>query len=138
MSTASDIEALADQLSACATALHGRILRALRPPSAPQAQIQALFGREVALRMCANGLYLDAARLAASGLDPARQQVLAVTARARDALAHIEHIKDLFDLSAELLTLGAALASGKPDHLLKPLENLKHQLDSFAAAPPQG
>ncbi|MYN44529.1 hypothetical protein GTP23_05495 [Pseudoduganella sp. FT93W] len=131
MSPASNIEAVASQLSDCAAALHRRILLAMRPPAAPQAEIQALFGREVALRMCANGLYLDAARLAASGLDPAQQQVLAVTARARATLEHIQHIKDVFDFSAELLALGAAIASGKPEHVLKPLENIKHQLDAL-------
>lgn len=136
MSNATDIEALASQLSECATALHRRILQAMRPPAAAQAQIQALFGREVALRMCANGLYLDAARLAASGLDPAQQQLLAVTARARVKLEQIQHIKDVFNFSAELLALGAAIASGKPEHLLKPLENLKHQLDAFDHATP--
>lgn len=136
MSNASDIEVVARQLSDCAAALHRRILQAMRPPAAAQAQIQALFEREVALRMCANGLYLDAARLAASGLDPARQQLLAVTARAGATLEHIQHIKDVFDFSAELLTLGAAIVSGKPEHLLKPLENLKHQLEALSSSPP--
>lgn len=136
MNTANDIETLAGQLSDCANALHRRILQAMRPPAAPQAQIQALFGREVALRSCANGLYLDAARLAASGLDPARQQVLDVTARAQITLERIQHIKDVFDFSAELLALGAAIASGKPEHLLRPLENLKHQLAALGHAPP--
>lgn len=136
MSQANEIETLARQLSDCAAALHRRILLAMRQPATAQAQIQALFGREVALRMCANGLYLDAARLAAGGLGPAQQQVLAVTARASVALEKIEQIKDVFDFSAELLALGAALASGKPEHLLKPLENLKHRLDDRHAAAP--
>jgi hypothetical protein len=48
MSPASNIETIASQLSDCAAALHRRILLAMRPPAAPQAEIQALFGREVA------------------------------------------------------------------------------------------
>ncbi len=136
MSHANDLETLARQLSDCAAALHRRILLAMRLPATPQAQIQALFGREVALRMCANGLYLDAARLAASGLGPAQQQVLEVTARASVELEKIQQIKEVFDFSAELLALGAALASGKPEHLLKPLEDLKHRLDKRHAAAP--
>jgi hypothetical protein len=71
--------------------------------------------------MCANGLYLDAARLAASGLDPAQQQVLAVTARACHAGAHPAY-QGRVRLQRRTAGAGCAIASGKPEHVLKPLE----------------
>ncbi|RFP15886.1 MULTISPECIES: hypothetical protein [unclassified Duganella] len=133
-----DIEALGDSLSASADALHAQLMRALRkraPGSAPvmtQGTAQALFENEVLLRQRANSLYLDSAKLAASGLGGAQQQLLEQTRRAQDTVARIDKVKDLVDLSAELLSLGAAVASGKPERIVTPLEKLKHHLDALA------
>ncbi|MYM23775.1 hypothetical protein GTP46_14065 [Duganella sp. FT135W] len=130
MTTATDIEALADQLSASANALHVQLMRAIRN-GAPREHTQALFEDEIGLRTQADSLYLDAAHLAAAGLAADQQTLLALTARATDAIARIDRFKDLADLAAELLTLAAALAAGKPDHVLAPLEQLKHHLDAL-------
>lgn len=132
------IETLADHLSASANALHARLLRALRQP-APDGKLpgisqgvaQALFENEVALRQRANSLYLEAGVLAASGLGPQQQQLLDLTEQAQHKIDKIERIKDLVDLAAELLTLGAAVASGKPDRVLQPLEKLKHHIEAL-------
>jgi hypothetical protein len=130
MSEITDIEALADRLSASANALHVQLMKAIRA-GAPREQTQTLFDNEIALRTQADSLYLDAAHLAASGLAASQQQLLAVTERAQAAIDKIDHLKDLLDLSAELLELGAAIATGKPDHVLAPLEKIKHHLDAL-------
>ncbi|EEF26975.1 conserved hypothetical protein [Ricinus communis] len=113
-------------------------MRALRQPSADgalpgitQAAAQALFDDEVALRQRANGLYLQTAVLAASGLGPQQQQLLDVTARAQHKIDRIDRLKDLVDLAGELLTVGAAVATGKPEQVLKPLEKLKQHIEAL-------
>ena len=130
-----DIEALADSLSASADALHTRLMRDIRqkPPGIAIAQTvaQALFENEVALRQRANGLYLDAAVLAAAGLGAQRQQVLELTARAQEKIDKIERIKDLVDIAADLLAVAAGVAGGKPEQVVKPLENLKHHIEAL-------
>ena len=132
-----DIEALADSLSACADVLHTRLMRAIRRqapdglPGMSEGAAQALFENEVALRQRANSLYLDAARLAASGLGGAQQQMLDLTARAQETIRKIDRLKDLIDLTAELLSLGAAVAAGKPEHIAAPLEKLKHHIEAL-------
>ncbi|USX25195.1 hypothetical protein NHH73_21670 [Oxalobacteraceae bacterium OTU3CINTB1] len=128
-----EIEALADGLSASADALHTRLMRELRqkPPGIAQATAQALFDNEVALRQHANSLYLEAAVLAASGLAGAQQQLLDVTARAQEKIRKIQHTKDLIALTGELLSLAAAIATGKPDKLAKPFETIKHHLEAM-------
>src|SRR5471032_361931 len=110
-----DIEALGDNLSASADALHAQLMRALRKrapggtaPGMTQGTAQALFENEVLLRQRANSLYLDSARLAASGLGGAQQRLLEQTRRAQDAVARIDQVKDLVDLSAELLSPAAS------------------------------
>ena len=130
-----DIEALADSLSASADALHTRLMRDIRqkPPTVAQTVAQALFENEVALRQRANSLYLEAAVLAASGLGGAQRQLLDVTARAQEKIRKIEHTKDLIQLTGELLSLAAAIATGKPDKLAKPFEAIKHHLEAMDA-----
>ncbi|MET0320212.1 MAG: hypothetical protein ABW069_05780 [Duganella sp.] len=138
MSDSAHIEALADSLSANADALHARLLRALRQrtpdagePLITQAAAQALFENEVMLRQRANGLYLDAAKLAATGLGGLQQQLLAITAQAEQKIARIERIKDLIALTGELLTLAAAVASGAPERLIAPYEKIKDHLQEL-------
>ncbi|MYM31734.1 hypothetical protein GTP58_25725 [Duganella sp. CY15W] len=127
MPQAHDIEALADSLSASANALHLQLMRAIRA-GAPREEAQALFANEIALRTQADSLYLDAAHLAAAGLDAGQLQLRDVTQRAQATIARIDKLKDLLDLSADLLSLGAAIATGKPDHILAPVEKLKQHL----------
>ena len=143
--TPADVEALADQLSACADELHKRLMRSIRshpPASAPpslglsQGAAQALFENEVALRQRANSLYLDAAAIAASGLDGAQQQLLDAAARAQEQVRKINRVKDLIDICAELLALGAAVAAGQPEHIASPLEKIRHHLDDLHAGVP--
>jgi hypothetical protein len=141
------IEALADSLSANADALHRRLLRAIRPrahdapappdpttppePALSQNAAQALFENEVILRQRANGLYLEAATLAATGLGGLQQQLLDVTAQAEQKIAELTRTKDLIALTGELLTLAAALASGQPERLIAPYEKIKDHLQAL-------
>lgn len=142
--TAHDLEALADRLSACADTLHRRLLRALQrsPGTAPpdaidQGTAQALFDHEVALRQRANGLYLEAAVLAARGLDGQQQTLLELATQAQDQISQINRLRDLISLLSDLLSLGAAIAAGKPEHLGPPVEKLRrHLADLHAGEPP--
>jgi len=151
-----DLEALADSLSGCADILHARLMRAIRRgPPAPaagatpatasggidqglsQGAAQALFENEMALRQRANGLYLEAAELAGLGLAGQQQILLDLAAQAQDRIRRINRLKDMVSLLADLLSLGAAVAAGKPEHLGPPLEKLRrHLADLQAGAPP--
>ncbi|MET0266568.1 MAG: hypothetical protein ABW202_13200 [Duganella sp.] len=136
-----DIEAIADGLSASADALHTRLVRLLRQrddergqPGAPlisQAAMQALFDNEIALRQRAGSLHLEAAVVATTGLGGAQQQLLDVVARARRTIDKVDRVKELIELTGELLALGAALASGKPERLATPYEKVKHHLEAL-------
>ena len=134
-SNQSDIEALADRLSAAARALHARLTEALRehPPAISQSAAQKLFDDEVALRQCVNTLNLNAALLAVGGLGVAQQQLLDVTTRAQEKIRRIEHTKHLIQLTGELLSLAAAVVTGKPEGLAEPFETIKHHLEAMDA-----
>ena len=132
------LEALADQLSASADALHRRLMRALRqpapdgaPPGISQAVAQSLFETEVRLRQRAVSLYLDAAVLAGGQLAQQQQQLTDLAARAAALIARVDRVKDLLDLGGELISAGAAVASGKPERILPALEKLKHHIEAL-------
>lgn len=132
------LEALADQLSACADALHRRLMRALRQPAPDgalpgisQALAQSLFETEVRLRQRAVSLYLDAAVLAGDQLAQQQQQLTDLAARAAALIARVDRVKDLLDLGGELISAGAAVASGKPERILPALEKLKHHIEAL-------
>ena len=91
----------------------------------------------MALRQRANGLYLDAAELAGAGLAGLQHELLELTAQAQDKIRKINRLKDMIDITADLLALGAAVAAGKPEHLAAPVEKIRrHLADLKAGAPP--
>ena len=96
-----------------------------------QGAAQALFENEVALRQRANGLYLDAAALAAGGLGGMQRQLLDLNAQARETIRKVDRLKDLIGITSELLALGAAVASGKPERIVTPYTQLKSLLDDL-------
>ncbi|AXA91622.1 hypothetical protein [Massilia sp. YMA4] len=150
-----DIEALADSLSASASALHERIMRAIRrngqqadrtDGDAPadvadgvdgggitHADAQALFEQEVALRQQANSLYVDAARLATAGLVVPQAQLLEVTARARETIRKLDRAKDIAGIVAALLGLTGAIVGAQAKEAAAALEDLRDNLDAYRA-----
>ncbi len=152
------IEALADSLSACADALHERTMRAIRqrahghgasasghePAHEPahdlahgitQDAAQALLDDEVRLRQYANRLYVQAAVLATEGLDSVCQELMDVTAMARERLRRVAKVQALAALAADLVALGAAVATGKPAQWPAALKQVR---DGFAAVHDEG
>ncbi len=151
-----DIEALADSLSACANELHQRIMRAIRrngqgrvggdedegaddgdeagdgaASGITQADAQALFDQEVALRQSANSLYVDSARLAVAGLAVPGQQLLSLAARARETIRRIDRAKEIAGIAGSLIGVAAAILSAHPQNLATALETLDEHLDAL-------
>lgn len=148
-----DIEALADSLSACANELHQRIMRAIRrngqgrvdgdeddgnvgtddgaANGITQADVQALFDQEVALRQSANSLYVDSARLAVAGLAIPGQQLLSLAARARETIRRIDRAKEIAGIAGSLIGVAAAILSAHPQNLATALETLDEHLDAL-------
>jgi hypothetical protein len=138
-----DLETLADSLSASADELHQRIMRGIRLQQRLEGNgkgglshgaAQALFENEVALRQQANSLYVDAASHSLEGMGVSQQELLRLAAEARQAIRHIERVKELAGISADLLAVAAAIAAARPEHLAAPLESLKQTLAARQAA----
>jgi hypothetical protein len=138
LSTPAQVEALADQLSASADALHMRLraeaglIGALPGRSAARARRQAAADRlqdaEQALRQHANSLYADAATLIVSGLGKPQQHVIALTQAAAEHIRKIALLADATGLVAGLLVLAGGVASAQPAAVLAALETIRTQL----------
>lgn len=147
LSTATQVEALADQLSTCADELHTRLKReaanmAGMPSDAPgdnaawarrHAALEALFDDEQVLRQRANGLYADAATAVVRNLGKPQQHLIALTHAAAGQIRNIGLIGDAVGLVAGLLALAGAVASTQPTPILKALETVRVQLKAVKA-----
>jgi hypothetical protein len=147
LSTAKQVEELADQLSACADSIHERVMRDIHRsqeqhhgevPEAEQAAAQALLDAEIELRQRADRLYADAAACIVTSLGQPQQHLIALTADAARKIKTITRIGDGISLVARLLGLAAAAATGQGLPVLAALGLLQTQLGAMAAheAPP--
>jgi hypothetical protein len=147
LSTARQVEELADRLSACADSIHERVMRDIRRaqeqhhgevPESEQSVARALLDAEIELRQRANRLYADAAACVVAPLGQSQQHLVALTADAADKIKKITRIGDGITLVARLLGLAAAAATGQVLPILAAVEQLKTQLDVVAVheAPP--
>ncbi|MDC8760099.1 hypothetical protein [Janthinobacterium fluminis] len=140
LADASQVEQLADSLSAAADALHARVMLATRQRplggKAPaglemalsQAEAQSMFDAEVSLRQRANELYLDAGGYALRGLGASQRSVIELTEAARQKIAKIGKLKDLLALGADLLALAGAVVAGKADGVVDALEQMRSHI----------
>jgi hypothetical protein len=142
LSTAAQVEALADQLSICADGIHERVLRDIRRyrggtvPDAEQASARALLDAEIELRQRANRLYNDAAACIVSSLGQPQQHLMQLTADAADKIARITRIGDGITLVARLLGLAAAAGTGQAMTILAAINGLQAQLAVVALHTP--
>jgi hypothetical protein len=147
LSTAKQVEELADKLSACADSIHERVMRDIRRsqeqhhgevPEPEQSVARALLDAEVELRQRANRLYADAAVCVVSGLGKPQQHLIALAGDAAKKIQTITRVGDGITLVARLLGLAAAAATGQAMPVLAAIGQLKSQLDVIAVheAPP--
>lgn len=137
LSNVAQIEALADQLSACADEIHARVMKDIkrhggtRLSEKEQTRARALLEDEVMLRQRANGLYADAASIVVKGLSQPQRHVMELTAAAAEKIRKIAVIGDLTGLVAGLLLLGGAAASRQPAAIVLALEKIRQQLKAI-------
>ena len=127
LSSPADVEGLADQLSACADALHARIvdeLKAAGGGAKAQAMARILFDNELLLRQRAQGLYVDAATLVVKGLGREQQHIAALTAAAAEKIRKIAVIADVAGVVSGLVQLAAAAATGQAAPIVVAIEKL--------------
>jgi hypothetical protein len=147
LSTAKQVEELADKLSACADSIHERVMRDIHRsqaqhhgevPEPEQAVARALLDAEIELRQRANRLYAEAATCIVGSLGRPQQQLVKLTVDAAAKIRTITRIGDGITLVARLLGLAAAASTGQVMPILAAVDLLKTQLDVVAVheAPP--
>jgi hypothetical protein len=143
LASVAEIEALADQLSACADQIHARVMKNIKSHNggpisdAEQATARALLDDEVLLRQRANSLYADAATYVVKTLGKPQQHVLELTAAAAEKIRKIALIGDVVGLVGGLLSLAGAAATGQAAPILAALEKIRTQVKAVQAGLPK-
>lgn len=128
------VEQLGDSLSQAAAALHAAVMRAIRQRASlgeagiTQAQAQAVFALEVALRQQANALYADAAGHVITGLDTAQHQLSGLLDTVRQRIAGHDSVSHWISLATGLLNLGRAVLARSPERILSTLATVRERL----------
>jgi uncharacterized protein YgfB (UPF0149 family) len=133
LSGAPQVEALADQLTACADALHQRIMQGINGHRGPfsdaeQALSRTMLDDEILLRQRADGLYADAANYTVKSLGQSQQALMTLTADAAKKLAHINRIASAAGLVGGLLMLAGAVATGQAVPIVAAIERVSKQV----------
>lgn len=142
LSSAAQVEALADQLSVCADELHARLMKEIRgrkdapATEAEQALARAMLEEEVALRQRANGLYADAATYVVASLSTSQAQLMKLTADAGEKIRKIGRIRDAAGLVGGLLMLAGAAATGQVGPIVVAVERLGKSVKKIQASAP--
>lgn len=141
LASAGKVEELADRLTACADAIHARVMRDIHryPNGVPEAEQNAaltLLDSEQELRQRADSLYADAAACVVSSLGQSQQHLIQLTADAAVKIQTITRIGDGISLVARLVGLAAAAASGQGLVVIAALDALKAQMGVIAAHNP--
>ena len=97
-----------------------------------QAQAQAVFALEVALRQQANALYADAAGHVIAGLDTAQHQLSGLLDTVRQRIAHHDSVSHWISLATSLLNLGRAVLARSPERILATLDTVRERLREVA------
>ena len=130
LSSVAQIEALADQLSACADEIHKRVMKDIHghnggPVSdAEQAITRALLDDEQLLRQRANGLCADAASYTVAALGQSQQAIVKLTADAAAKIAKIAKVANAVGLVGGLLMLAGAVATGQVAPIVVAIEKV--------------
>lgn len=134
LETEANLMALADGLTRSAEVIHARLRQALQDHQVDQAMTQRIFQEEGVLRQRANALYLDAASLVISDLQPTHESLLDLVATANNRIAKTPHFVQGLDLIADLLTLAAAAGTAKARPILAALLALRKDVEETSGA----
>ena len=143
LASVAQVEALADQLSACADQIHARVMKDIKAHAggpfsdAEQATARALLDDEVLLRQRANSLYADAATYVVKTLGKPQQHVMELTAAAAEKIRKITMIGDVVGLVGGLLSLAGAAATGQAAPILVALDKIRTQVKAVQADMPK-
>ncbi|GGY84752.1 hypothetical protein GCM10011613_32220 [Cellvibrio zantedeschiae] len=132
LDNAAEVEALANEITECANAMHLRLMDAIKNGEVNQISAQAIFQDETILRQRANSLYLDAANRIVKDLKTPQAELLGAVNDAKKAMKKIKEIAQFIDLVADILLLAAAAYAAKPAPIVAALKEVKSDLDGLA------
>ena len=136
LASVAQIEALADQLSACADEIHIRVMKDIHGHNggpltdAEQAIARSMLEDEMLLRQRANGLYADAAIYTIKSLGQSQQKIVKLTVEAAEKIRKISKLANAMSLVGGLLLLAGAVATGQAAPIVVAIEKVSRLVKS--------
>jgi hypothetical protein len=130
LASVAQVEALADQLSACADEIHVRVMKDINghnggPISdAEQAIARAMLEDEILLRQRADGLYADAAIYTVKALGQSQAAIVKLTVDAGEKIRKISKLANAMGIVGGLLFLAGAVATGQAAPIVLAIEKV--------------
>ena len=134
LANVAQIEALADQLSACADEIHTRVMKDIHAhhgdpvDEADQAIARSLLEDEILLRQRADGLYAEAASYTVKALGQSQQKIVQLTTDAAEKIRKITKLTNVVGLVGGLLMLAGAVATGQAGPIVVAIEQIGKQI----------
>ena len=142
LATATQVEALADQLTLADDELHQRIMKSIKAHNgdaiseAEQAVARLLLDDELVLRQRANGMYAQAATYVVDSLGESQQKLIELTTAAAEKIRKIERLRDITGLVGGLLMLAGAASTGQVAPIVLAVERVSKHVKKVAASTP--
>lgn len=122
------VEAFADNITACADDIHGRLIEAIKDNKIDQITAQQIFQNEASLRQHANTLYIDAANFVVDGLGESHTSLIDLIGSARESIRTMEKMAGTIGLIANLILLAAAACTAKPGPILSAMKSVQSDI----------
>lgn len=126
LSTAAEIEALADKLTESADAMHEKVLSAAKSRTISQEEAQEVFDQLSSLRLDADSLYTNAINKVLEGMESTQDELMGVIEGAKGKIEQIDRISDGLVVIAKLLTLAAQVQSGEAKGALSTVKEIRN------------
>jgi len=131
LGTQLQVEAIADAMTACADAIHARLLAAIKKKEIDQSAASALLQDEATLRQRANSIYIDAVNCVVENLKEPQKTITDIIEQAEKKIAAIKTIESFIDFMADLLVFAAAVYAAKPGPILSALKEIKDDVEAM-------
>lgn len=122
------VETFADNITACADDIHGRLIEAIKDKKIDQMTAQQIFQNEASLRQHANTLYIDAANFVVDGLGESHTSLIDLIGSARESIRTMEKMAGTIGLIANLILLAAAACTAKPGPILSAMKAVQSDI----------
>lgn len=130
LSSVSDLEQIADQLSQSADAMNEGIKAGIANGTITRERAYSMLHDEQALRSRANAIYFDAAQCVVRDLNLAQGELVKVIQDANETMKTMHDWNEFLSISADILALASGIYAARPAYIFTAFNALRTEVTS--------